>query len=350
MAGVTKRHVGLLLALAAVLAVLLPLLCGLPRPFQGDPGPRAAEERLRELRQRIELETAEADAAVESYRPSHVGRIDDLAVSVEDVLRGLPGVAALERRIGPPKPACRIIHLRDRPLVPKDLFAIDVRQAAGGPPDDGEVERMYRQHLLETELVQIEQMVLLRCLARSHGLRTVRIEGLTASEVTWFRKWVDMLKGLEKEAEAARVQLRGVRKLMRDMEAAGKKDSDRYYQAAGIERELLVVIGQHWPHLLEVGAAGRLLLAGDIAEVLALNDERLLALAKPITPDGSVHFDADKVGQREDAQVQAALDGGPFALIVLGGAHDLSDSIRRVAGGDCEYIRVTTKAYQEFEP
>jgi hypothetical protein len=91
-----------------------------------------------------------------------------------------------------------------------------------------------------------------------------------------------------------------------------------------------------------------LLVAGDIGEVLAL-DERLLALAKPVTPDGRVKFDAQKVRRREDAQVKAALDGGPFALIVLGGAHDLSDSVRRVAGGDCEYIRVTTRMYDDLE-
>src|SRR5262245_45885088 len=66
MAGVTRRHVGLLLALAAVLAALLPLLRGLPDPVQGEPGPRASEERLRELRQRLEAETTRAGAVVDS--------------------------------------------------------------------------------------------------------------------------------------------------------------------------------------------------------------------------------------------------------------------------------------------
>jgi hypothetical protein len=35
-------------------------------------------------------------------------------------------------------------------------------------------------------------------------------------------------------------------------------------------------------------------------------------------------------------------EGSKVAFIVLGGAHDLSPSIRRVAGGRCEYVRVTT--------
>jgi hypothetical protein len=37
--------------------------------------------------------------------------------------------------------------------------------------------------------------------------------------------------------------------------------------------------------------------------------------------------------------VQAALKDGTFALIILGGAHDLSESVRRHAGGLCEYLR-----------
>jgi hypothetical protein len=69
----------------------------------------------------------------------------------------------------PPRPARRIIHLRDLHFVPRDLFAIDVRQAAGRPLSDAEVDRLYEKHLLETEVVQIEQMVLLRCLARHHA-------------------------------------------------------------------------------------------------------------------------------------------------------------------------------------
>jgi hypothetical protein len=46
--------------------------------------------------------------------------------------------------------------------------------------------------------------------------------------------------------------------------------------------------------------------------------------------------------------VQAALKDGAFALVLLGGAHDLTERVRRHAGGLCEYLRVTTRGYQEF--
>jgi hypothetical protein len=57
----------------------------------------------------------------------------------------------------------------------------------------------------------------------------------------------------------------------------------------------------------------------------------LLKQAKPITPAG--------LQARNDAQVRAVLDKGPLALIVLGGAHDLSDSVRWLGGGHCEYLK-----------
>jgi hypothetical protein len=59
-------------------------------------------------------------------------------------------------------------------------------------------------------------------------------------------------------------------------------------------------------------------------------------------------MDPAKLVVRHDAQVRAVLDGGPLALIVLGGAHDLTDSVRRLGGGRCEYIRVTTKRFRQF--
>jgi hypothetical protein len=44
--------------------------------------------------------------------------------------------------------------------------------------------------------------------------------------------------------------------------------------------------------------------------------------------------------------VRAAMKEGGTALVILGGRHDLSESVRRAGG--CEYIRVTTRRFQEF--
>ena len=44
--------------------------------------------------------------------------------------------------------------------------------------------------------------------------------------------------------------------------------------------------------------------------------------------------------------MKAVLDKGPFGLVILGGSHDLSESVRQHVG--CEYIQVTTKQFKEF--
>src|SRR5262249_42657475 len=145
------------------------------------------------------------------------------------------------------------------------LFALDVRQAAGRPLPDADLDSPCEQYLLETEPVQIEPTVLLRCLAGHHGLRKVRVEGLTPKGVPLFREKVKALKGLEDgELAAARGQLREVRGLRRDMEAVGRKGTDRYEKAAGIEKELAALLETSRPQLLEVGAAGRPLMAGGL--------------------------------------------------------------------------------------
>jgi hypothetical protein len=51
---------------------------------------------------------------------------------------------------------------------------------------------------------------------------------------------------------------------------------------------------------------------------------------------------------RHDFEVKAALATGPVALLVLGANHDLAASVRRLAGGAAEYLRVTTKMVERF--
>ena len=61
--------------------------------------------------------------------------------------------------------------------------------------------------------------------------------------------------------------------------------------------------------------------------------------ANPVAEDGTVILDHDKIEARQDAQARRLLAGSKFSLIVLGGAHDLSDNLDRLSGGQAEYIR-----------
>jgi hypothetical protein len=61
-----------------------------------------------------------------------------------------------------------------------------------------------------------------------------------------------------------------------------------------------------------LGTAGRLLRFGNIEEVLALDDAKLLDEANPISPEGRFRLDAAKLSARHDGEVQTALKDGPF--------------------------------------
>src|SRR5262245_39942469 len=93
-------------------------------------------------------------------------RIDDLSTPAAELLRQLPGVVEVEVLVAPPNPTHRIIQLRDWHYVPPDLFAVEVRQVTGKPLSDDEVDALYREALLEIELVQVEQTALLLVLRR----------------------------------------------------------------------------------------------------------------------------------------------------------------------------------------
>jgi hypothetical protein len=59
--------------------------------------------------------------------------------------------------------------------------------------------------------------------------------------------------------------------------------------------------------------------------------------------------DAAAQRAREDFQVKAALASGPVSVILLGGGHDLTETVRRTGGVAVEYLRVTTRRYAEAD-
>jgi len=75
-----------------------------------------------------------------------------------------------------------------------------------------------------------------------------------------------------------------------------------------------------------------LLARGELKEVLAFDEAGFLEGAKRVRPDGTVKFDPDKVRERQDAMVKALANRPEqVVVIVLGGAHDLSVSVKELA-------------------
>ncbi|MFH1923773.1 MAG: hypothetical protein ABIP48_28275 [Planctomycetota bacterium] len=81
------------------------------------------KQRIQRLRQLVQ-ETREASArAMDSYRPTVNGPVDDLDTLVPDLLRRLPGVAKVSIHKPEDRLTHRIVHLTDWHFVPKELFA-----------------------------------------------------------------------------------------------------------------------------------------------------------------------------------------------------------------------------------
>lgn len=259
-------------------------------------------------------------------------QIDDLDVSAERILRNLPGVVEIEVKVRVEKPTYRIVHLRDWHFITRDAFAIDARNTSENELTEEEISQLYGEFLLQVDAVQTEQLAILRRLIKDNGLKRIFVEGLSSEDMQMFLELVGTFRDIEQnQIPTLRKQLEEAREL----------------RAYKIEQQALDMLDEHGVRLLQIGAAGRLLFAGEIEKVMPLEDSVLHDKSDPITGN-KIRFDRDRVKAREDAQVKAVLDKGPFGLVILGGSHDLSESVSRLSQGRCEYIQVTTKRFKEF--
>jgi len=205
------------------------------------------------------------------------------------------------------------------------------------------VDLLYEQHFLEVELVQIEHLAILRCLIRHHGLKRVFAENLAPEGLGAYREKIAVLKAMERDdMPELRKQLLQVKRLREGAEG------ERLETVKVMESKITGMIDGHKRRLLEVGAAGRLLVSGELEDVEPLEDRLAFEAASPVTPDGRVRPDPAKIAARNDAQVKRIVSKGGNAVVMLGGSHDLNASINRVAGGKIEYLRITTKWYRNL--
>ena len=91
-----------------------------------------------------------------------------------------------------------------------------------------------------------------------------------------------------------------------------------------------------------MGAAVRLWLEVDAPEILPVEDKALYEAANPVV-DGRVQWDDEANEAREDAIVRKLLER-PVSVVIMGGGHDLSDNVERLAP-EAEYVRVATHEY-----
>lgn len=305
---------------------LLPLLATGCSSATPEP---TTEERIARLEKQVQEQRRDSEQSLLAYTPEYNRNLGDRTANAAEILRQLPGVAEVKLLVyGRGSP--RIIQLCDWHFVPRDLFAVEVRSVAGKTLSEEEVDALWREHLFEVELVQLEQLTVLRCLAKHHGLRQVLCEGLTPRQLDAFKAKVAALRKLDEQ----------VRELRRELEELSPQNR------AHVQKEFDALANELRLGVLEIGAAGELAMSREV-EVLPLDDEELLDQAKPVKADGTIRLDQQKVEARHHAQVKAAVESGNCSLLILGGAHDLSASVKGLIGTP-EYIRVTTTRYKEF--
>jgi hypothetical protein len=173
----------------------------------------ADKGRSAELRDRLPEARAAAERAVNHYSPPEPAPITDPATPAAELLRRLPGVVKAEVLVQADRPKRRIIHVRDWHAVPRDLYGADLKAQGSRDLTEAALDVRHRELLLAAALLQHEQLALLRCLARRHGLRRGLAEGLTPEGVQGLGEALVGVRGVEAEAEKvcrALADLRGL--------------------------------------------------------------------------------------------------------------------------------------------
>lgn len=240
--------------------------------------------------------------------------ITEPSAPADQILKSLPGVESVEVAPAKTDRKRRVIHLLNWHFVPMDQYGADLNGLREEPLTEDELFDRFEEFREEVETVQKEQIELLRVLIRKHGLQKLYCEGLADEEVEDYRRLLATLKR-----------------------------SGKYVKHGDSPIDLLVQ-HEYQNDILMIGAPGRLLMKGELDDVLPTETQQSLKAGAPFDAEGNVKFDEAKIEQREDVIVEHLLKGGPVSFVVLGGAHDLSDNVP----DDCEYIRVATKKYNEL--
>jgi hypothetical protein len=265
-----------------------------------------------------------SDDLLSNYQPKATGSVRDAETDLSTVLNGLPFVDVVQVYPAKGKPKRRIVHLANWHAVDADLLTADIEDQLGRKLTDGEQFLYHWRHLAEVETVQAQQMAALRCLMKHHGLKSVFCEGLTSETDR------DDLKLAVRVLDASfRRQHGTLVRYAKTVVGSSKEESlDLELMIPQVEREILQ----------QAGSVFRLQRSGLTPEIL--EDAKTLAES---APEFGKENPFQKEEKREDAIVERLkVAGGGFVL--LGGAHDLSDNLKKRDPG-CELYVVSVKAY-----
>lgn len=263
---------------------------------------------------------------------------------VPAILRSLPCVKRVDV-VGSDSPDQTIVHLRDWHFLTRKVFDADLRSASGENFTETKLDELYESFLQEVERVQAEQTVILRRLIRDHALRQVSVEGITERDMPILVAKIGVMKKLEAQLPKYRHDLAEAQRRLVVSEKARQTETDDYRLSQEKVELIESLLVRHRLDLIRIGAAGQLLLASELDELVSLENEEAFLEANPMGKDGTVTFDSEADERREDAQIKNLLAGDRLTVVMLGGSHDLSDNIARLADGKCRYVSVTTRGF-----
>lgn len=224
--------------------------------------------------------------------------------NIREDLGRLSDVHSVEAVLSPPEADVTLIHLRDWHYVPFDDFVTDLDEDA----TTKEQRRAFRRFLNSVNGIQRDQRFILRRLNELE-IRNVFLEGLTAEDEPIFPL---VCRSLWREPH-------------------GRFSLNQF---------------ENGPNALSIRAAGQVLAEGVQVRVRAADSSQTLEDCNPFDAEGQRReVSAQAKERREDHMVSRMLDVGT-SVIVLGGAHDLSDNVKRLAGQKAKLLVVTPKRYE----
>lgn len=174
------------------------------------------------------------------------------------------------------------------------------------------------------EQTQELQVAELRKLIAEHGLTHVWVEGVTPETVDTFRQVIQELRETEVATAKLRASEQQLAVILHNLETSGESGNPRFESMKAAHEDAQSMLSSRRAQSLRFGAAGRLLLSGELSDVLPLDDEEAHKAAYPVTKEGKVELDEEKIAEREKAMVDRLLGSDePVCVIVLGTAHDL---------------------------
>ena len=201
-----------------------------------------------------------------------------------------------------------IIHLMNWHFISKDSSDDELSEA--------EIDKQYLGFLNDVEAIQKEQKQILRYLIKHRNVQSVYMEGLTEKNLSAFNSFVKTLREFEVP------------------EGDGALD--------------LFLKEQYRRDLMQMGAAAQLLINRRLESVLPLENAEAFEAANPVGKDGKIRFDKYAEEKREDEMLRILMKGQGIKVILLGGGHNLTDSLKRMKVDSVLYVRLKSKEYERI--